>query len=190
MTAVDGFVLPPPPPPAPPVPPPPGLEAEWAQENHTHPDVCTPPGLDDLKRCPDRDSGEHSTEEGTTDREASTEGERERTWTEGSTESTGEAPHRPQLVLRGLPFTITEAAVLKFIKSKGVEASDLAGRDAVVLLMERGRPSGFAEIYLAPTADAKRVKQCLHMQYLGGRYVEALPPKADRKVKNVTWRQV
>jgi len=39
----------------------------------------------------------------------------------------------------------------------------------------QGRPSGFVEVRLAPSADPQVVKDRLHMQLHRGRYVEAFP---------------
>lgn len=87
---------------------------------------------------------------------------------------------RPQVVLRGLPFTITEAEVLAFVRNAGVRSEDLV--DGVVLLANaQGRPSGFAEIHLSKNADFWQIRQRLHMQTLGERYIEALPPRPARK---------
>jgi len=81
------------------------------------------------------------------------------------------------LVLRGLPFTVTEAEVYAFLEEMG--AKDWIAPNAVKLLTtQQGRPSGFAEIYLAKSAYYWEVQQKLHFQYFGNRYVEVLPPRA------------
>lgn len=94
---------------------------------------------------------------------------------------------QPNLVLRGLPFSVTEVAVRRFLR-KHMSLAELAEENAVVLVSEKGRPSGFAEIYLAPAVDSNWVKQRLHMQHLGERYIEALPPKPARITKKVAAR--
>lgn len=86
------------------------------------------------------------------------------------------------LVLRGLPFNVSEPEILKFVVQAGVNRDDLAPAGGVVLVANfEGRPSGFAEVHLAPGADFWDVRQKLHMQRLGGRYIEALPPRPTRK---------
>lgn len=86
------------------------------------------------------------------------------------------------LVLRGLPFNVTGPEIFKFVGQAGVSRDDLAPEGGVVLLTNvQGRPSGFAEVHLAAGADFWDVRQKLHMQRLGGRYVEALPPRPTRK---------
>jgi len=86
------------------------------------------------------------------------------------------------MVLRGLPFSLTEADLLHFIEEAGVSKYELA-RDRPCTLMQnpQGRPSGFAEIWLASGADFWEIRQKIHMQRLGGRYIEALPPRDTGK---------
>lgn len=85
------------------------------------------------------------------------------------------------LVLRGLPFHVSERELRQFLESSGVGQDLLAHDGAVTLLSNsQGRPSGFAEVTLAPGADFSSVKDRLHMRRLGGRYIEALPPRAGK----------
>lgn len=158
--------------------PPPGLLLPAEQDNALF-DVELPPQekakqLEVLElECRDSiDSGVVSTEEGVTEDEDMSESE----LPTSVVRFDGNKLRVPQLVLRGLPFTITMVGVCKFLTKMGVRNTDLADHDAVVLLNQNGRATGFAEIHLAPGADVKRVKHSLHMQYLGERYVEALPP--------------
>jgi len=95
------------------------------------------------------------------------------------------------IVLRGLPFTATEAQVLEFVKKSGVRSKDLLSSECVSLLANaEGRPSGFAEIRLSKSAKFADVYRRLHMKYLGDRYIEALPPKSGNKSRsNRRWRR-
>jgi len=95
------------------------------------------------------------------------------------------------IVLRGLPFTVTEAEVLDFVKKSGVRSKDLLSSKCVSLLANsEGRPSGFAEIRLSNSATFADVYRRLHMKYLGDRYIEALPPKSGNKSRsNRRWRR-
>jgi len=81
------------------------------------------------------------------------------------------------IVLRGLPFNVTEADVMDFIVQAGC-AKAIAKNDPITLLSnQQGRPSGFAEIQLNRPNEFWEVQEKLHMQRLGTRYVEALPPR-------------
>lgn len=92
------------------------------------------------------------------------------------------ASNHHTLVLRGLPFNVSETEIWQFLESSGVGQDQLADDSAVVLLSNaQGRPSGFAEVYLARGADFWTVRDRLHMKRLGGRYIEALPPRAGKK---------
>mmetsp|Transcript_24987 Transcript_24987/g.63359 ORF Transcript_24987/g.63359 Transcript_24987/m.63359 type:complete len:302 (-) Transcript_24987:344-1249(-) len=83
----------------------------------------------------------------------------------------------PPVILRGLPFTATVADVMDLITQAGC-AHALARHDPITLLSNgKGRPSGFAEVQLNHPNDFWEVKEKLHMQRLGNRYVEALPPR-------------
>jgi len=155
--------------------------------------------------------GEGGTEESTASAGSTTEGE---VGTEESTSSECASPRsdvilssrddsdmglwRPKrcgdkefIVLRGLPFTVTEAEVLDFAKKSGVRSKDLQPSKCVSLLANaEGRPSGFAEIRLSNSAAFADVFRRLHMKYLGDRYIEALPPKSGNKSRsNRRWRR-
>jgi len=96
------------------------------------------------------------------------------------------------VVLRGLPFNVTQEDVRVFIRKAGVKCELLAPQGAVVLLANaQGRPSGFAEIRLAHGANVRDVRVQLHMQNLRGRYIEALPPRHTRKsaTKRSAWHR-
>jgi len=104
------------------------------------------------------------------------------TMPEGRSRKGRAAADTTSVVLRGLPFNVTEDEVLTFIRKAGVSREDLAP-DAVVALLAnaQGRPSGFAEVRLARGVDFWDVRERLHMQHLRGRYIEALPPRPARK---------
>lgn len=86
------------------------------------------------------------------------------------------------MTLRGLPFSLSEADLLHFIEEAGVSKYDLArDRPCSLLQNPQGRPSGFAEIQLASGADFWEVREKIHMQRLGGRYIEALAPRDTGK---------
>jgi len=81
------------------------------------------------------------------------------------------------IVLRGLPFNVTEADVLDFVEDAGAIKSLAPSRPILLLQNKQGRPSGFAEVHLNKHANFREVQEMLHMQQLGNRYVEALPPR-------------
>jgi len=85
------------------------------------------------------------------------------------------------LVLRGLPFNVSEDDVAAFIDHAGALQDLAPGKPIVLLNNAQGRPSGFAEVNLNRAADFWQVRQKLHMQRLGGRYIEALPPRNASK---------
>jgi len=85
------------------------------------------------------------------------------------------------VILRGLPFNATECEIKAFIKRQGVSQKDVAKDGVALLANTQGRPSGFAEITLAPGADFWAVRELLHMQRIGSRYIEVLPPRQSRK---------
>lgn len=84
------------------------------------------------------------------------------------------------IVLRGLPWVVTEQQVLTFVREAGLARSDLASEPVTLLMNSKGEASGFAEVHLAEGVDLWTVRQSLHMKHLGGRYIEALPPKPSR----------
>jgi RNA recognition motif-containing protein len=83
------------------------------------------------------------------------------------------------LILRGLPFNVTEGEVRTFIKEAGVSRY-LSPEDGAVSLITnmQGRPSGYAELQLAKATDYWEVRPKLHMRYFGQRYVEVLPQQS------------
>jgi hypothetical protein len=93
------------------------------------------------------------------------------------------------VILRGLPWDVTEQQVLAFVKKAGVGRKDLAPDSVVLLANSQGRSSGFAEVHLAEGVDPWSVRRSLHLQHLGGRYIEALPPKPARKASLRTGAQ-
>jgi hypothetical protein len=212
-----GVPVPPPPPPAVEVPP--GLEEVFGADPVEVPQIWgiplpAPPGLDGDK---DSDSA-GSTRSHSRDGEVTTEGSNspDRNM-ESPLGEPNEAPdceanlslppsayeehnkgkikvgacrEGPFVVLRGLPFDVTEQQVLAFAEKAGVARNDLAPDSSVVLLTNsQGRASGFAEVHLAEGVDLWTVRKSLHMQHLGGRYIEALPPKQARKAAMRTGAQ-
>jgi hypothetical protein len=93
---------------------------------------------------------------------------------------TGSKSASPNILsLRGLPFSTTEDEVYTFIEELGC-TEWLAQIAKPITLVEnaQGKPTGFAEITLAKTADFGTVRSKIHLQYFGKRYVEVMPQKA------------
>jgi hypothetical protein len=89
-------------------------------------------------------------------------------------------PSTNPLVLRGLPFTVTEAELTSFIEEAGAKDYLAPVAKPINLLSNtQGRPSGFAELHLAKSADFWEVRDKLHMQYFGNRYIEVLPHRRE-----------
>lgn len=99
------------------------------------------------------------------------------------------------VVLRGLPFGVTEADVKEFIEASGAggvlaSVGDCGQPPIRILKNAQGRPSGFAEVDLSPAeGEALRTIGALHMRQIGGRYVEVLPPKAPPRPRQRRWRR-
>lgn len=85
------------------------------------------------------------------------------------------------LVLRGLPFNITEADIAAFIEQHGVSGDLAPGRPISLMTTPQGKSSGFAEVQLNMHANYPEIEQKLHMQCIGERYIEVLPPQARGK---------
>jgi hypothetical protein len=83
---------------------------------------------------------------------------------------------RSCLVLRGLPFSATECDVADFLEQCGVLGNLAPGRPITLLVTPQGRPSGLAEVNLVGEVEAEESRTLVHMQHLGGRYIEVLPP--------------
>lgn len=81
------------------------------------------------------------------------------------------------LVLRGLPFNVIEADVAAFLEQAGVSDSLVGYKPISLLSNASGKPSGFAEIQLKRDVNYWEVQEKLHMQRLGSRYIEVLPPR-------------
>ena len=64
--------------------------------------------------------------------------------------------------LRGLPYKVTEREVADWIG----EAADPID---VIILMDRGRPSGKAECVFSSDREARKVAQNMHRRDLGSR---------------------
>jgi len=95
--------------------------------------------------------------------------------------------HWSSFVLRGLPFDVTENQVVSFIE-QFAPAGILASMQAVTLVTNpQGKPSGFAEVQLDKRASFDEVRDKLHMQRLGDRYIEVLPPSST-KSKSSPWK--
>jgi hypothetical protein len=80
------------------------------------------------------------------------------------------------LVLRGLPFTVTECDVANFLEQCGVLGNLAPGRPIRLLVNPQGRLSGFAEVNMVGNAEAEEARTAIHMRRLGTRYIEVLPP--------------
>eukprot|EP00747_Dinoflagellata_sp_TGD_P197371 gnl/TRDRNA2_/TRDRNA2_68633_c0_seq1.p1 gnl/TRDRNA2_/TRDRNA2_68633_c0~~gnl/TRDRNA2_/TRDRNA2_68633_c0_seq1.p1 ORF type:complete len:323 (-),score=40.04 gnl/TRDRNA2_/TRDRNA2_68633_c0_seq1:137-988(-) len=88
------------------------------------------------------------------------------------------------LVLRGLPFSTSEDDVVSFFEAFGVAHCLAPGRAVELLSDATGRPSGFANVHLNHAAEFDYVRERIHMQRLGTRFIEVLPPRrtAGRRV--------
>jgi hypothetical protein len=96
-----------------------------------------------------------------------------------------QAPSRPaMLVLRGLPFSAKETEVTALVAKVGVSTSlskcGIGQRRPSIRIIEdsMGRPSGFCVLEIAEPSQLHEVRRKLHMQRLGGRYIEALLPES------------
>ena len=65
--------------------------------------------------------------------------------------------------LRGLPFRTTEREVADWLK-------EVADPIDVIILMEKGRPSGNAEAVFKTDKEARRVAEIMHRRDLGHRF--------------------
>lgn len=88
------------------------------------------------------------------------------------------------VILRGLPFTATEEDVAAFIEEAGMSRFLAPFQPITLLINPQGKPSGFAEIALVSTADFWELREKLHMQRLGGRYIEVLQSRATKPVEH------
>jgi hypothetical protein len=84
--------------------------------------------------------------------------------------------HWSSFVLRGLPFDVTEDDVVSFIEQLGAADAVSSIQPVSLVTNPQGKPSGFAEVNLSKTSSFHEIQEKLHMQRLGGRYVEVLPP--------------
>mmetsp|Transcript_7774 Transcript_7774/g.17055 ORF Transcript_7774/g.17055 Transcript_7774/m.17055 type:complete len:251 (+) Transcript_7774:96-848(+) len=84
------------------------------------------------------------------------------------------------ILLRGLPFGVSEDDVYNFIAEAGAAKALAPGQPVNLIINPQGRPSGFAEIQLKRPHDTWEVRQKLHMRSLGGRYIEALPARPGK----------
>eukprot|EP00927_Polykrikos_kofoidii_P053618 TRINITY_DN48212_c0_g1_i1.p1 TRINITY_DN48212_c0_g1~~TRINITY_DN48212_c0_g1_i1.p1 ORF type:complete len:291 (+),score=39.95 TRINITY_DN48212_c0_g1_i1:101-973(+) len=83
------------------------------------------------------------------------------------------------LILRGLPFQVGEGEIKDFLCDNGVQALLAPSNPVTLILTQNGKPSGLAELRLAPFADMSLVRNMLDYKYLGGRYVEVLVPNTS-----------
>merc|ERR1719401_713366 len=89
------------------------------------------------------------------------------------------------MILRGLPFNVTEADVKTFIEEAGASKMlALVERPISLLSNPQGRPSGFAEVQLDKCANYWEVHEKLNMQRLGGRYIEVLTSRGGKTSSN------
>lgn len=91
------------------------------------------------------------------------------------------------LVLRGLPFDATEADVIGFIQQYGLAGSLAPVQPVQLVTNPQGKPSGFAQVQLNKQANYIEMQERLHMQRLGDRYIEVLPPFSKAKTGS-SWK--
>jgi len=103
----------------------------------------------------------------------------------GQKSQKGKQQQMTSLILRGLPFNVTEGDVASFIDERGAFQFLAPGPKPIALLTNpQGRPSGFAEVQLIKTANYYEVFKKLNMQSLGGRYIEVLTPRGNKAGSN------
>jgi len=85
------------------------------------------------------------------------------------------------VVLRGLPFNVTEADMAAFLEQAGVSSALASCKPVNLLTNASGKPSGYAEIQLKSEVHYWEVHEKLHMQRLGSRYIEVFPQRANRR---------
>ena len=74
------------------------------------------------------------------------------------------------LKLRGLPYSATAGDIAKFFGNYSVQESD------VIIDMSRGRPTGYALVFLPSEDDAAKAMKELNHQHIGSRYVDVFYP--------------
>lgn len=87
---------------------------------------------------------------------------------------------KTSVYLRGIPFNTTEEEVLSFIDIAGASRYLAPVQPVELISNKQGRPSGFAEIRLAREKDIAELRERLHLQDFGGRYIEVLMPRTLR----------
>jgi RNA recognition motif-containing protein len=75
------------------------------------------------------------------------------------------------LKMRGLPFSVSIKEIRDFFNDFRV-----ADRD-IIIDMNRGKPTGYALVFLESDSEAERAKTKLNKQYLGSRYVDLNYPE-------------
>lgn len=72
------------------------------------------------------------------------------------------------LRLRGLPFSATQRDIVEFFHGYGIQESD------IVIDIKRGKPTGYALVFLKNSDDARRARDELDRKHVGNRYVDVL----------------
>eukprot|EP00927_Polykrikos_kofoidii_P008141 TRINITY_DN13379_c0_g3_i1.p1 TRINITY_DN13379_c0_g3~~TRINITY_DN13379_c0_g3_i1.p1 ORF type:complete len:318 (-),score=36.81 TRINITY_DN13379_c0_g3_i1:43-888(-) len=83
------------------------------------------------------------------------------------------------LILRGLPYQIAESEIKDFLSENGALAFLSVIKPVTIIFTPTGKPSGLAELRLAPFADMALVRSLIDFKYLGGRYVEVFLPNTS-----------
>jgi len=82
---------------------------------------------------------------------------------------------KAKLLLRGLPFSVDELQLANFIDQMcGPGCLSPDPTPISLLRNQQNRPSGFADVYLSADTDPHYVREKIHLQRLGGRYIEVL----------------
>eukprot|EP00927_Polykrikos_kofoidii_P008138 TRINITY_DN13379_c0_g1_i1.p1 TRINITY_DN13379_c0_g1~~TRINITY_DN13379_c0_g1_i1.p1 ORF type:complete len:303 (-),score=42.54 TRINITY_DN13379_c0_g1_i1:117-1025(-) len=102
--------------------------------------------------------------------------EEKKLWEGKSSEINSQLPARSSVILRGLPYQVTEDEIAEFLSEQGIGAFLAIEKPVTIVLTAQGRPSGLAEVRLMPFADMPLVRQMVDRKYLGGRYVEVFLP--------------
>ena len=72
------------------------------------------------------------------------------------------------LRLRGLPFSAHPRDIVEFFNGYGITETD------IVIDSKRGKPTGYALVFLKNSSDAKKARDELDRKHVGNRYVEVL----------------
>ena len=78
------------------------------------------------------------------------------------------------LKLKGLTYSATKADIAEFFGLFNVKESD------VIIDMHRGRPTGYALVFLENKDDAAQALKDLNHKYIGNRYVDIFFPTVKK----------